>query len=66
MTDNKNNSQPYDLTEKAGDRGDEKSTSLARQMESDDASEFTGAGYVPTPEGDSAAENKVATSLDDE
>ena len=48
------------------ERSDEKSTSLARQMESDDANEFTGTGFVPTPEGDSAAENKVATSLDDE
>jgi hypothetical protein len=62
----KNNSEHYDMTEKASERDDEKSTTLARQMESDDASEFTGAGFVPTPEGDSAAENKVATSLDDE
>ena len=64
MSDNKK--QPYDMTEKASERGDEKATSIARQMESDDASEFTGAGYVPSPAGDDAAENKVATSLDDE
>jgi len=55
-----------DLTEQSSQRGSEKSTSLARQMESDDQAEFTGAGTVPTPDGDSAAENKVATSLDNE
>jgi hypothetical protein len=55
-----------DMTEEASERGDQKSTSLASQMESDDQNEFTGAGFVPTPEGDSAAENKVATSLDNE
>lgn len=56
----------YDMTEKASERGDEQSTNLARQMESDDASEFTGSGITPSPEGDSAAENRVATSLDNE
>ncbi|MBD0333772.1 MAG: hypothetical protein ICV66_14090 [Chitinophagaceae bacterium] len=56
----------YDLTEESSKRGDEGSTSLARAMESDDQNEFTGTGTVPSPEGDSAAENKVATSLDDE
>ena len=66
MMDDKRNNAPFDLTEKASERGDEESTSLARQMESDDANEFTGTGFVPTPDGDSAAENKVATSLDDE
>ncbi|HEX8316583.1 MAG TPA: hypothetical protein VF609_16390 [Flavisolibacter sp.] len=55
-----------DLTEESSERGDEKSTSLARQMESDDQNEFTGAGTVPTPDGDRAAENKIATSLDNE
>ena len=62
-----NNPKGYkDLTEESSERGDEKSTSLARQIESDDQNEFTGAGTVPTPDGDSAAENKVATSLDNE
>ena len=63
MPDKKQN---YDMTEKASERSDEQSTSLARRMESDDASEFTGSGITPSPEGDSAAENRVATSLDDE
>ena len=56
----------YDLTEEASKRGDEKSTSLARAMELDDMNEYTGIGTTPSPEGDSDAENKVATSLDDE
>ena len=64
--DDKSTSRYEDMTEKASERGDDKATSLARQMESDDASEFTGAGFIPTPERDSAAENKIATSLDDE
>ena len=55
-----------DLTEESSERGSEQSTNLARQIESDDQNEFTGAGTVPTPDGDSAAENKVATSLDNE
>ena len=55
-----------DMTEQSSERGDEKSTSLARQIESDDNNEFTNIGTVSTPEGDSAAENKVATSIDDE
>ena len=64
--DDQRNHQFKDLTEKASERGDDRATTLARQMESDDASEFAGAGFVPSPEGDSAAENKIATSLDDE
>ena len=55
-----------DLTEESSERRDEGSTNLARQMESDDQNEFTGSGTVPSPEGDSVAENKVATSLDNE
>lgn len=62
-----NSSDKYkDLTEQSSERDDKKSTSLARQLESDDQNEFTGAGIVPSPDGDSAAENKVATSLDNE
>lgn len=55
-----------DITQESSERGDEQSTSLDRQMESDDQAEFTGTGFMPGPNGDSAAENKVATSLDDE
>ena len=65
MDDNRNEKHS-DLTEESSQRGSEKATSLARQMESDDQNGFTGAGTVPSPEGDSAAENKVATSLDNE
>jgi len=60
------NPRHKDITEEASERGDEKATSLARQLESDDSQEFTGADLVPTPDGDSDAENKIATSLDDE
>ena len=56
----------YDLTEQASKRGDEQSTSIARSQESDDVNENRGIGNIPSPEGDDAAENKVATSLDDE
>ena len=65
MIDNKPEGH-RDMTEESSERGDEKSTSLARQMESDDQNEFIGAGTVSMPDGDSAAENKVATSLDNE
>jgi hypothetical protein len=65
MSENQRNGHK-DITEQSSERGDEKSTSLARQIESDDQNEFTGIGTVPTPDGDSAAENKVATSLDNE
>lgn len=64
--DQNTNPRHKDITEEASKRGDEKATSLARQLESDDSQEFTGAGLVPTPDGDSDAENKIATSLDDE
>ncbi|HUC83232.1 MAG TPA: hypothetical protein VMR70_20140 [Flavisolibacter sp.] len=55
-----------DLTEESSRRSDEEATNVARQLESDDANEFTSKGLVPTPDGDSAGENKVATSLDNE
>ncbi|HEY0040686.1 MAG TPA: hypothetical protein VGB71_08495 [Flavisolibacter sp.] len=55
-----------DMTEESSDLGDEKATRIARQLESDDVNENTGIGTVPTPDGDNAAENKVATSLDND
>lgn len=64
--DNNRNEKHTDLTEKSSQRGSEESTSLARRIESDDQNEFTGTGTVPSPDGDSSAENKVATSLDNE
>ena len=54
------------MTEESSDLGDEKATRIARQLESDDVNENTGIGTVPTPDGDNAAENKVATSLDND
>ncbi|HEU4473070.1 MAG TPA: hypothetical protein VFR58_18390 [Flavisolibacter sp.] len=55
--------EPYDLSEEASKRPEgEKATIEARQAESDDV----GAGPVDRPEGDSAAENRVSTSLSDD
>jgi hypothetical protein len=56
----------YDLTQSSSERQDEKATRIAREQESDDANENTNLGQVSSEKGDSAAENKVATSLDNE
>ncbi|MDB5207326.1 MAG: hypothetical protein JWR72_2401 [Flavisolibacter sp.] len=56
----------YDLTQSSSKRQDEKATRIAREQESDDANENTNLGQVSSEKGDSAAENKVATSLDNE
>ncbi len=56
----------YDLTQISSERGGEKTTPIAREQESDDANENTNLGSVSSEEGDSTAENKVATSLDNE
>jgi hypothetical protein len=57
----------YDITEKASTRNHSSSeTEQARQFESDDINEETTQGPVSSPSGDSWAENKVSTSLDDE
>ena len=55
-----------DLTEQSSERGDVAATRMARHKESDDANESRSIGNVSLPEGDDAAENKIATSLDDE
>jgi hypothetical protein len=55
-----------DLTEQSSERGDAAATRMARHKESDDANESRSIGNVSLPEGDGAAENKIATSLDDE
>lgn len=57
---------PYDLTEEASKRSDEKGTSIARELESDDTSENKSAGSVPSPEGDDNGENRVTTSLSED
>jgi hypothetical protein len=63
MSDSRNNNtvpgKRYDLTEEGSKRSDEEATNIARQLENDDQ------GGVPLPD-DDIAENKVATSLDDE
>jgi hypothetical protein len=56
----------FDLTEQSSKRDDAASTSAARQAESDDMYQGSGLMNTPSPEGDSAGENKVATSLSDE
>ena len=59
--------RPYDLTEETSKRGsDEDAASEARKAENDDVSEETNLGFVSSPKGDDAAENRVTTSLDDE
>ncbi len=56
----------FDLTEQGSQRGDEESTAAARQAESDDLYQGSGLGNTPSPEGDSAGENRVTTSLSDD
>jgi len=58
--------QPYDLTEKASNRGNEGATRMARELESDDVNENNALGNVTSPNGDDAAENRVTTSLSDD
>lgn len=54
----------FDLSEEASKRSDEKATSIARQLESDDINEETNSGIVNGPNED--AENRVWTSSSDE
>lgn len=59
--------QHFDLTEESSRRGDEGTTASARNAESDDLySGSSGLNNTPSPKGDSAGENKVATSLSDD
>lgn len=58
---------PYDLTEEASKSGvDEVAAGKGRKAESDDATEETALGFVSGPEGDTAGENRVTTSLSDD
>jgi len=65
--DNENNSspQPFDLTEEASRRADEKATTIARKKESDDVNEETNLGPADEPK-HSKVENRLSTSLDEE
>jgi hypothetical protein len=56
----------YDLTEEASQRDNEQSSAAARQAESDDMYQGSGLINTPSPDGDEAGENRVATSLSDE
>jgi hypothetical protein len=58
--------EPFDLTEKASRRQDPEATRLAREAESDDLYEGSGAATTPSPEGDAAAENRVTTSISED
>ncbi|MDQ3278901.1 MAG: hypothetical protein M3Q06_11280 [Bacteroidota bacterium] len=58
--------QRFDLTEEASKRGDEESTHAARQAESDDMYQGSGLTNTPSPEGDSAGENRVTTSISED
>jgi hypothetical protein len=55
----------YDLSAEASKRP-HGGTEEARQAESDDINEESTQGPVSSPKGDDWAENKIATSLDDE
>lgn len=63
---NKFSVRNYDLTQKGSKRGGEHVTRIALEQESDEANENTNPGQVSSEKGDNAAENKVATSLDNE
>lgn len=56
----------HDLTQQASRRSSEAATRKARELENDDANETAATGKVDSPQGDDAAENRVATSLDNE
>ncbi len=58
--------QRFDVTEEASKRGDEESTNAARQAESDDMYQGSGRMNTPSPEGDSAGENRVTTSISED
>lgn len=58
--------QQYDMSEEGSKLASEEATVSARQAESDVLYESPGLATTPTPEGDDDAENKVATSLDEE
>lgn len=59
--------KPYDLTEEASRRGgDSAAADEARKAENDEVNEETNLGFVSSPEGDSAGENRVSTSISDD
>ena len=56
----------HDLTEDASQRQDAEATRLARQAESDDLYDGSGGATTPSPEGDTAGENRVTTSISED
>lgn len=59
-------SDRYDATERDSDRGDEKTTRIAREHETDRESGNAPFGNIVSPEGDDAGENRVTTSLSED
>lgn len=56
----------FDMTEEASKREDPEATRMARQAESDDLYQGPGAATTPSPDGDSAGENRVTTSISED
>lgn len=58
--------QPYDATEQGSRRGDAEATRIAREHETDRENGNAPYGNIVSPEGDSAGENRVTTSLSED
>ena len=59
--------KPLDQREESGNSGsDSKRPDVARKMGRDDLNDDNSLGRVSSPDGDSAGENKVATSLSED
>lgn len=58
--------QRIDHTEDASRRNDDEATTIARQQESDDASERRTLGLVSSPHKDTLGDNKIGNSMDGE
>lgn len=59
--------KPYDLTKETSRRdGDSGATGEVRKAENDEVNEETNLGLVSSPDGDSAGENRVSTSISDD
>jgi hypothetical protein len=54
------------ITGRVRERGNQQSALIARQQNSDEVNDNDNARNVTTPDRDSTAENKMATSFDDE
>ena len=59
-------SNRIDPTEEDSDRGDSKTTRIAREHETDRENGNAPFGNIVSPDGDDAGENRVTTSLSDD